>query len=240
MVVPEVIVEQCRGSIERPTADSFSREQDIPDWFQPFTEWLVEGDSRSSDSAGETIHETLPPHFPARPSNKSGGEHTIYSIVFRRTSVVIQWITKSSQRRDRTAITHRYAVVVQDLAAQWIQVIRAKTRQHQIRWQVCSDSFFQKASLDLTTLIIRYSSQKLTKICCGTMTHLPTSIRHEWNRQQSGQRSKRRDFDSVSPIRIRWTMVEKRWNGYVPSIQDWWAYGKTLSNEAVTLHSVVQ
>ena len=52
-------------------AASGNREQDLPDWRQPFTEGLEEGESVSSSSAGETI----PPHLPARPSNKSGEKH---------------------------------------------------------------------------------------------------------------------------------------------------------------------
>ena len=43
-----------------------------------FTEGLVEGESGSSGSAGETISETPLPHFPARLSNKSGGKHNSF------------------------------------------------------------------------------------------------------------------------------------------------------------------
>ena len=45
---------QC--SIGRRTAASFEdREKDIPDWSHTFTEGLVEGESGSSGSAGETL-----------------------------------------------------------------------------------------------------------------------------------------------------------------------------------------
>ena len=49
--------------------------KDIPDRVQPFTEGLVEGQTGSSSSAGETIPKTRPPLTPARLSNKSGGKH---------------------------------------------------------------------------------------------------------------------------------------------------------------------
>ena len=73
-VVPGVIVDTSRSSDDdaasgdRPPIASGDREQDIPDWLQPFTEGLVEGESGSPDSAGETIPKT-PPHIPARFKN---------------------------------------------------------------------------------------------------------------------------------------------------------------------------
>ena len=71
-IVPRVIADTSPGSDADaasggpPPTASGDREQDIPDWFQPFTVGLVERSSVSSSSAGETIPKTSPPHNPAR------------------------------------------------------------------------------------------------------------------------------------------------------------------------------
>ena len=51
----------------------------MPDWLQPFTEGLTDGEAGSSGSAGETMPKTPPPHVPARLSNKSGGKHHLFT-----------------------------------------------------------------------------------------------------------------------------------------------------------------
>ena len=78
----------------RSDADAASG-QGIPDWLQPFTEGLVEGESGPSSSAGETIPNT-PRNVPARPSNKSGGKRNLF-VHFRRTPDVINANTQKSQ-----------------------------------------------------------------------------------------------------------------------------------------------
>ena len=70
---------RCRCSIGRPPTASGDREQDIPDRLQPVTEGLVERAAGSYSSAGETIPTTRPPHIPARPSNKSGVKHNLFT-----------------------------------------------------------------------------------------------------------------------------------------------------------------
>ena len=52
---------------DRPSTTSGRRDQDIPDWLQPFTEGLVEGDLGSSGSASYFISKTPLPHVPATP-----------------------------------------------------------------------------------------------------------------------------------------------------------------------------
>ena len=76
-----------------PTA-SGDREQDVPDWLQPFAQGLVEGKSGlvegksgSSGSAGETITKTPPPHLPARFEQK-----TVSNSTDQKSSKVLYWI----------------------------------------------------------------------------------------------------------------------------------------------------
>ena len=45
---------------DQPPTASEDQEQDIPDWLQPFTEGLEEGESGSSSSAGVRIRKTRP------------------------------------------------------------------------------------------------------------------------------------------------------------------------------------
>ena len=68
IVVRGVIVD----TIPRSDADAAlgDREQDVPDWLQPFTAGVVEGKSGSSGSAGETIPKTPPPHISAKLTQK--------------------------------------------------------------------------------------------------------------------------------------------------------------------------
>ena len=76
-IVPRVIADTSprsdadAASGDPPPTASGDREQEIPDWFQPFTEGLVDGASVTSGSAGETIPNTSPPHNPARLKQKT-------------------------------------------------------------------------------------------------------------------------------------------------------------------------
>ena len=131
--VPEAMQMQHRT----PTA-SGDREQDSPDWPQPFTEDVVVGESGSSGSAGE-IPKTPPLHIPVRPWGKSGWKHNFSH--FPRTSNCEKWkrtkITRAPCRRnperredriphkvlneENESRLHRRYVVVQDSATHWIQ-----------------------------------------------------------------------------------------------------------------------
>ena len=75
--VPSGDAEAASGN--RTPTGSGSREQDIPDWLQQFTDGLAEGEPGSSVSTGETIPKTLPPRTPARRSNKSGRKHNLFT-----------------------------------------------------------------------------------------------------------------------------------------------------------------
>ena len=112
-VVPGVIVETSlqndaeAASEDRTPTPSGGRKHDIPDWLQPSTEGLVEGESGSSGSAGETSPITPPPNIPARPSNKLAGKHNLF-IQFLASSHTIMLGTGAIvgiKRRAATAKT---------------------------------------------------------------------------------------------------------------------------------------
>ena len=120
--------------------DAEDREQDIPDWRKLFAEGLEERESGSSGIACETIPKTPPPQIRARPSNKSGEKHCLFSqfpkdsncgtralhvegiLEVEKTGyhklqisgIQLERITKCSTKKDESRLDHRYAVVVQD------------------------------------------------------------------------------------------------------------------------------
>ena len=93
---------QAASGDQAPTA-SGDREQDLPDWLQPSTEGLVEGESLSSGSVGETIPKTLVAHVPARPSNNWEERHIFFLSPKDTTCAMLQTvkITRAPCRRNR-------------------------------------------------------------------------------------------------------------------------------------------
>ena len=67
---------------------------------------------------------------------------------------------------------HRYAVVVQDLATQWIQAYPCKTKTSQEPGEACKSSWNPIGSLKSFTLTIPRSSAKLVKISPGIIARL--------------------------------------------------------------------
>ena len=109
LVVPGVIVDTSprsdvnAASGDRPPTSSGDREQNIPNWLQPFTEGLVEGKYASSGSAGETIAKTLPPFIPARLSHKSGWKHNLFIHFLKDPACdICKRTTIAKNREDRT------------------------------------------------------------------------------------------------------------------------------------------
>ena len=96
IVVPGIIVDRsslkrCHCSIGRPTAESYVRETQsklFQTGLNSLTEGVVEGESGSSSSAGDTIPKRRAPRFPARPSNNSGGKHNLFHHL-RRTPILV-------------------------------------------------------------------------------------------------------------------------------------------------------
>ena len=67
---------------------------------------------------------------------------------------------------------HRYAVVVQDLATQWIRYISAKTKLHKTPREVCKSSWNPGGNQKSFTLTIPWNSAKLVKISLGIIARL--------------------------------------------------------------------
>ena len=65
-----------------------TRQHDIPDWLQPFTEGLVEGASVSSGSAGETIPKKTSSTFSRETLEEKWRETHFYLLIYRRTPIV--------------------------------------------------------------------------------------------------------------------------------------------------------
>ena len=77
---------------------------------------------------------------------------------------------------------HRYAVVVQDLATQWIQVYPCKTKKlHRKLKEARKSSWSRLGSLKSFTLSIPWNSAKLVKIFPGIIAHL-----HHIDQKQMG------------------------------------------------------
>ena len=67
---------------------------------------------------------------------------------------------------------HRYAVVVQDLATQWIQAYPCKQKLHRKLKEACKNSWSPIGSLKSFTLTIPWNSAKLVKIFPGIIARL--------------------------------------------------------------------
>ena len=76
---------------------------------------------------------------------------------------------------------HRYAVVVQDLATQWIQSYPCKKKLHRKPKEACKSSWSQTGNLNSFTLTIPWTSAKPVKICPGIIVR-----RHHTDRKQMG------------------------------------------------------
>ena len=78
-------------------------------------------------------------------------------------------------------INHRYAVVVQDLATQWIQSYPCKTKLLRKHKGACKSSWSRIGSLKSLTLTIPWNLAKLVKIFPGIIVR-----RHHTDRKQMG------------------------------------------------------
>ena len=67
---------------------------------------------------------------------------------------------------------HRYAVVVQDLATQWIQAHPCKTKLNKKPREACKSSWNPKGNQKSFTLTIPWNSAKLVKIFPGIIARL--------------------------------------------------------------------
>ena len=172
---------------------------DIPEWLQEFSEKLVDDESpEHGDSHASSSHEaSLEPTFKRR---EGLGKHSVDTHfpedrnceICKRTK-----ITRAPCRRRNGGAVHRaenvadlttadhkvlsgscesrnnhgYAVVVQDLATQWIQAYPCK-KNHRKPREACKSSWSQIGSLKSFTLTIPWNSAKLVKISPGIIARL--------------------------------------------------------------------
>ena len=105
-----------RGSVDKDEMDKEDPTQGIPDWLQPFTDNL------------EDLETHVPAHSSEREISDSEGDASkvetektdaqcLFSLHQRPKLRLLLVLTEGSESRNN----HRYAVVVQDLATQWIQ-----------------------------------------------------------------------------------------------------------------------
>ena len=173
---------------------------EIPEWLQEFRENLVDdeipvqGDSHASSSH----EESLEPTFKRR---EDLGKHSVYTHFTKDRNCEICQRTKITRapcrRRNGGAVlraekfgdlitadhkvlsdncesrnNHRYAVVVQDLATQWVQANPCKTKTSQETKEACKSSWSPIGIVKSFTLTIPWNLAKLVKIFPGIIARL--------------------------------------------------------------------
>ena len=182
---------------------------EIPEWLQEFRENLVDDEiPEHGDSHASSSHEvSLEPTFKRR---EDLCKHSVYTHFPKDRNCEICQRTKITRapcrRRNGGAVpraenfgdlitadhkvlsdncesrnNHRYAVVVQDLATQWIQHIRAKQKLHRKLKEACKSSWSPIGSLKSFTLTIPWNSAKPVKISPGIIARL-----HHTDQKQMG------------------------------------------------------
>ena len=179
-------------TIERgnPCGDS-----EIPEWLQEFRENLVDdeiplqGGSHASSSHEVSLE-------PTTRRREDFGKHNVHTHFPKdRNCEICKWtkITRAPcRRRNGEAVpraenfgdlitadhkvlsdncesrnNHRYAVVVQDLATQWIQAYPCKTKLHKKPREACKSSWNPRGNRKSSTLTIPWNLEKLVMISPG-------------------------------------------------------------------------
>ena len=173
---------------------------EIPEWLQEFREILVDDEIPAhGDSHASSSHEaSLEPIFKSR---EDLGKHNVYTHFPKDRNCEICERTKITRapcrRRNGEAVphaanfgdlitadhkvlsdncesrnNHRYAVVVQDFATQWIQAYPCKTKTSQETREACNSSWSPMGILKSFTLTIPWNSAKLVKISLGIIARL--------------------------------------------------------------------
>ena len=123
---------------------------------------------------------------------------------------------------------HLYAVVIQDLATQWIQSFPCKTKtSHETEKSL--RKFFepsQKPKVIYTDNSLEFgkSCEDLSWNHCSFNT---PSIRDEWHSWKRRKTSERRYFSSQSGLDERWWAESMEWYCHLRNVQDLVADGKT-------------
>ena len=182
---------------------------DITEWLQEFREILVDDEiPEHGDSHASSSHEV--PLEPTLKSREDLCKHIVYTHfpkdrnceIYQRTK-----ITRAPCRRRNGGVVpraenlgdlitanhkvlsegcesrnnHRYAVVVQDLATQWIQAYPCKNKTSQETQGACKSSWSRIRSLKSFTLTIPWNLAKLVKIFPGIIVR-----RHHTDQKQMG------------------------------------------------------
>ena len=184
-------------TIERrnPCGDS-----EIPEWLQEFRENLVDDEiSLQGGSHASSSHEvSLEPTTKRR---EDLGKHNVHTHFHKDRNCEICKRTKITRapcrRRNGEAVpralnfgdlitadhkvlsdncesrnNHRYAVVVQDLATQWIQAYPCKNKTSKKPREACKSSWNPRGNQKSFTLTIPWNSAKLVKISPGIIARL--------------------------------------------------------------------
>ena len=175
-------------------------DSEIPEWLQEFRENLVDdeiplqGGSHASSSHEVSLE-------PTTKRREDLGKHNVYThFPEDRNCEICQWtkITRAPcRRRNGEAVpraanfgdlitadhkvlsdncesrnNHRYAVVVQDLATQWIQAYPCKNKLLRKRRRACKSSWSQIGNLKSFTLTIPWNLARPVKISPGIIARL--------------------------------------------------------------------
>ena len=182
---------------------------DIPEWLQEFRENLVDDRvPERRDSHASSSHEPSLEPTPTRSVDL--GKHSIYTHFPKDRNCEICQRTKITRAPCRRRIggavpraehfgglitadhivlsgscesrnNHRYAVVVQDLATQWIQSFRAKQKLLRKHKGACNSSWSQIGNLKSFTLTIPWNLAKPVKTFPGIIVR-----RHHTDQTQMG------------------------------------------------------
>ena len=163
-------------------ADSGRASSEIPEWLQEFRENLVDDEvPEHRDSHASSSHEVSLESTSKR--SEDSGKHRVYTHFPEDRNCEICQRTKITRapcrRRNGGAVpraensgdlitadhkvlsensesrnNHRYAIVVQDLATQWIQSYRVKQKIHRKHREACKSSWSQTGSLKSFILTI--------------------------------------------------------------------------------------
>ena len=103
---------------------------------------------------------------------------------------------------------HRHAVVVQDLASQWIQSSPCKTKLFRIRRRACKSSWSRTGSLKSFTLTIPL---EFGKACEDLSWNHCTSTPHRSETNGIAERAVRRVKEGTSAVLLQSGLDEKWW-----------------------------
>ena len=134
---------------------------------------------------------------------------------------------------------HRYAVVVQDLATQWIQAYPCKNKTSQETQRSLQKFWNPRGNQKSFTLTIPWNSAKLVKISPGIIARL-----HHTDRRTNGiaERTVRRVKEGTSAVLLQSGLNESWWADYVEcytylrNVTDLLSDGKTPMKDVLGNH----